>query len=150
MSNAHTCHWPGCNKEVPPAMWGCKPHWFSLPKHLRDRIWGTYRRGQEISKTPSREYLIAAQDVQRWILEQVRRERSIAAKARAMKDEYSLRTILYDVKCGDLAAHFLSDDWISPERREKHTPGLAQAIQWAIEYYFVEHELDMPEHTEEK
>jgi len=34
----HTCHWPGCNKEVPPAMWGCKTHWFSLPKRLRDRI----------------------------------------------------------------------------------------------------------------
>ena len=38
----HTCHWPGCKKQVPPAMWGCKKHWFMLPKHLRDRIWAAY------------------------------------------------------------------------------------------------------------
>jgi hypothetical protein len=63
----HTCHWPGCGKEVPPAMWGCKAHWFSLPRDLRARIWATYRRGQEVTKTPSPEYLAAARDVQTWI-----------------------------------------------------------------------------------
>jgi hypothetical protein len=66
---AHTCHWPGCDKRVPPAMWGCKAHWFSLPKRLRDRIWRAYRPGQEITKTPSAEYIEAAQEVQRWIKE---------------------------------------------------------------------------------
>jgi hypothetical protein len=50
-------------------MWGCKGHWFALPKRLRDRIWATYRRGQEITMTPSKEYLAAADDVQRWIRE---------------------------------------------------------------------------------
>lgn len=63
----HTCHWPGCGKEVPPAMWGCKGHWFTLPKRLRDRIWATYRRGQEITKSPSPEYIEAALEVQKWI-----------------------------------------------------------------------------------
>lgn len=63
----HTCHWPGCKHQVPPAMWGCKGHWFALPKHLRDRIWATYRRGQEIRFDPSPEYLKAAMDVQNWI-----------------------------------------------------------------------------------
>jgi len=24
---------------VPPKMWGCKKHWFKLPKSLRDKIW---------------------------------------------------------------------------------------------------------------
>lgn len=67
--SAHTCHWPGCGKEVPPAMWGCKGHWFSLPKHLRDEICRTYRSGQELTKTPSAEYIEAAQQVQRWIHE---------------------------------------------------------------------------------
>lgn len=66
---AHTCHWPGCGKHVPPAMWGCREHWFALPKPLRDRIWATYRRGQEIDKSPSAEYLMAADDVQKWIAE---------------------------------------------------------------------------------
>lgn len=63
----HHCHWPGCNKQVPPAMWGCKAHWFKLPKYLRDKIWKTYRPGQEITMTPSREYLQAAEEVQQWI-----------------------------------------------------------------------------------
>lgn len=66
----HRCHWPGCNAAVPPAMWGCKSHWFKLPKALRDRIWSTYRPGQEITKTPSPDYLAAAKDVQAWITEQ--------------------------------------------------------------------------------
>lgn len=65
----HVCHWPGCAKAVPPAMWGCKPHWFRLPKRLRDRIWETYRAGQEISKTPSAAYITVAQEAQRWIAE---------------------------------------------------------------------------------
>lgn len=63
----HHCHWPGCEKQVPPAMWGCKAHWFALPKPLRDRIWATYRPGQEINMTPSSEYLAAAAAVQAWI-----------------------------------------------------------------------------------
>ena len=63
----HGCHWPGCDKQVPPAMWGCKPHWFKLPKRLRDRIWLEYRIGQEMDWTPSPDYLAAAQEVQDWI-----------------------------------------------------------------------------------
>ncbi|MEZ2297293.1 hypothetical protein [Variovorax sp. RCC_210] len=64
---AHTCHWPGCATEVPPAMWGCRKHWFTLPKALRDDIWRTYRPGQEITKTPSDAYMDAAHAVQQWI-----------------------------------------------------------------------------------
>lgn len=63
----HSCHWPGCNQAVPPAMWGCRRHWFTLPKPLRDRIWKTYRPGQERTKDPSPEYLAAAAGVQQWI-----------------------------------------------------------------------------------
>jgi hypothetical protein len=64
---SHLCHWPECGKEVPPAMWGCRPHWFRLPKSLRDRIWATYVHGQEVTKTPSQAYLEAARAVQQWI-----------------------------------------------------------------------------------
>lgn len=63
----HTCHWPGCNVEVPPHMWGCRPHWFMLPNHLRLRIWQAYVPGQEVSKTPTPEYMQAAHEVQEWI-----------------------------------------------------------------------------------
>lgn len=68
----HTCHWPGCGRAVAPSMWGCKTHWFTLPKRLRDLVWETYRPGQEISKTPSPEYVAAAQEVQQWIASQKR------------------------------------------------------------------------------
>lgn len=63
----HTCHWTGCTRQCPPAMWGCKEHWFKLPKALRDRIWAAYAPGQEVDMTPSAEYLQVADDVQQWI-----------------------------------------------------------------------------------
>ena len=66
-TRAHTCHWPGCTQQVPPAMWGCKKHWYSLPIDLRNAIWKAYRPGQERTGTPSSEYVAAARAVQEWI-----------------------------------------------------------------------------------
>lgn len=63
----HTCHWPGCKLQVPPALWGCRTHWYTLPQSLRNRIWETYRPRQEITGTPSREYVAVAREVQEWI-----------------------------------------------------------------------------------
>lgn len=63
----HHCHWSGCQAQVPPAMWGCKKHWFTLPTRLRNSIWAAYRPGQEKDGTPSREYLAVAREVQEWI-----------------------------------------------------------------------------------
>jgi hypothetical protein len=65
----HHCHWPGCPKQCPPAMWGCKEHWFKLPKVLRDKVWAAYVPGQEITMTPSREYLEVTDEVEKWIRE---------------------------------------------------------------------------------
>jgi hypothetical protein len=70
----HTCHWPGCTKQVPPAMWGCKKHWIMLPKHLRDRIWDTYRPGQENDMRPSEEYLQVAHEIQEWCENYIERQ----------------------------------------------------------------------------
>ena len=56
----HRCHAKGCTREVPPSMLMCRKHWFMVPKALRDEVWRTYRRGQEVTKDPSREYLDAA------------------------------------------------------------------------------------------
>lgn len=66
-SRNHGCHWPGCEAQVPPAMWGCKHHWFKLPKHIRDAIWAAYRAGQEDTLTPSSAYIKAARAAQDWI-----------------------------------------------------------------------------------
>ncbi len=69
-ARAHTCHWHGCPRNVPPERWGCPGHWKRLPKHLRDAIWAAYRPGQEITKTPSPAYRKAAEAVQAWIATQ--------------------------------------------------------------------------------
>ncbi|MBM3571195.1 MAG: hypothetical protein FJX52_02380 [Alphaproteobacteria bacterium] len=66
----HACHWPGCQQQVPPAMWGCRRHWFLLPKPIRDGIWRTYRQRQERDLRPSPEYLAAVTEAQRWIATQ--------------------------------------------------------------------------------
>jgi hypothetical protein len=49
---SHHCHWPGCDKEVPPKMWGCKTCYLKvleIKSGLR----------QEITKDPSDEYMKA-------------------------------------------------------------------------------------------
>ena len=60
----HLCHHPTCYRDVPPAMLACKTHWFQLPKRIRDRIWATYREGQEIDKKPSDDYSAAFDEAQ--------------------------------------------------------------------------------------
>ena len=40
----HYCHArPYCKAEVPRSMFACRPHWFMLPKAMRDAIWRGYR-----------------------------------------------------------------------------------------------------------
>jgi len=38
----HKCFHPYCDTTVPITMFGCRQHWFSLPKELRDEIWAAY------------------------------------------------------------------------------------------------------------
>ncbi len=63
----HHCHWPGCTEQVPPAKWGCRPHWYALPEDIRRRIWATYRVDQESDGRPSEAYVEVAREAQAWI-----------------------------------------------------------------------------------
>jgi predicted membrane chloride channel (bestrophin family) len=65
---SHHCHWPGCKSTVPPSLWGCRDHWYTLPKHIRDLIWANYKPGQEVTKTPSVRYIEAARLAHDWAL----------------------------------------------------------------------------------
>ena len=56
----HHCHATGCNVNIPPEMFMCKRHWFSLPKRFRAWIWDTYRPGQCDDWNISKEYSEAA------------------------------------------------------------------------------------------
>lgn len=53
----HTCHAEACRTKVPPKMFMCKMHWYTLPKAMRDKVWDLYTPGQEITKDPSMAYL---------------------------------------------------------------------------------------------
>jgi hypothetical protein len=66
-TRGHTCHWPGCQTEVPPAMWGCQMHWYMLPKDIRSEIWRAYEIDQEETGNVSSQYVAAARKAQDWI-----------------------------------------------------------------------------------
>lgn len=42
----------------------CYPHWVMIPADLRRLIWRHYRKGQEVDKNPSAEYLEVARKAQ--------------------------------------------------------------------------------------
>ena len=47
-----TCAVASCGERVRPGQLMCKPHWFSLPKALRDDVWRTWRRVQRWAGSP--------------------------------------------------------------------------------------------------
>lgn len=97
----HECHWLGCEKQVPPAMWGCRQHWYALPAALRARIWRTYQPGQEVMLTPSDEYLAAADAVQEWIASQTacHDKGCESAQTRQTPDGFQMEWYIDDSKC---------------------------------------------------
>jgi DNA polymerase III epsilon subunit-like protein len=56
----HRCHAKGCHARVEPRLLMCPRHWRAVPANLQADVWRTYRAGQEIDKSPTREYLAAA------------------------------------------------------------------------------------------
>jgi len=89
----HHCHWPGCPEQVPPAKWGCKKHWFMLPKVLRDKIWEMYEPGQEITLTPSSGYLEVAHEVQKWIKQHLEEKSDFSKLMHESQSLYDLENL---------------------------------------------------------
>ena len=67
--NDRYCPWPGCGKNIPQSIWGCKRHWFMLPKDIRDWVLSTYEKGINMHLTPTRAYLDATKAAQDWIVD---------------------------------------------------------------------------------
>lgn len=67
----HACHVPGCPQEVHPRLLMCYYHWRMVPFRLKERVWASYRSGQEIDKTPSDAYLVAARAAIDAVLRQI-------------------------------------------------------------------------------
>lgn len=56
----HECHAIGCHTEVSPSLLMCRKHWRMVPYSLQRQVWAHYVKGQEVTKTPSPQYLVAA------------------------------------------------------------------------------------------
>lgn len=57
---SHSCHAKGCEAVIPPRLFMCSRHWHLLHYALRRQIYKHYTPGQEVTKTPTREYLDVA------------------------------------------------------------------------------------------
>ena len=66
----HTCYARGCETHVPLRMLMCRPHWYALPKPLRDAVWSAYQVGQERldgTAFPTLRYLDATRAARDWL-----------------------------------------------------------------------------------
>ena len=64
----HVCHARGCTIPVPPKLFMCKRHWFSLPKIMRDAVWREYQPGQEQRKVSvTQAYLDVTDEAIDWL-----------------------------------------------------------------------------------
>jgi hypothetical protein len=43
---ARCCPVPGCGEMIDPSRLMCRPHWYLVPKRLRDWVWATGRSGE--------------------------------------------------------------------------------------------------------
>jgi hypothetical protein len=65
----HRCSWPGCERVVPRSMWGCRAHWYALPRDIRVAIGRAYRHGLDTDSHPTRTYVDAYRTALAWIAE---------------------------------------------------------------------------------
>ena len=72
MKEEHICHWADCNEPCPPQHWGCQHHWSMVPSDFKRALRDLYVPGQEVTKTPSKEYIEKAMQLWRWSKKQNR------------------------------------------------------------------------------
>lgn len=65
----HRCPWPGCAVVVAADLWGCKAHWYEIPRALRQKLWAAYQSGQGVA-TASDDYRAASAAIDAWIAKQ--------------------------------------------------------------------------------
>lgn len=57
MSALNKCPHPHCESLKPRNQYACRPHWFSLPKKIRDKGWEGYRKSASLWATAHDEAL---------------------------------------------------------------------------------------------
>lgn len=84
----HYCHAIGCKQEVFARLLMCSRHWRMVTATTQDEAWQHYRKGQDIDKEPSREYLLAARKAIREVA--AKEHRSLQPEAAAQPDLWSI------------------------------------------------------------
>ncbi len=120
----HLCHAPGCNKEVPPAMFACKPHWFALPKKVRDAIWREYRTGQEIDKQPSLRYMAVQRLACAHLMFKPHDEKAVLDTLPYIAEAMTFQRKAIAEGLGDPLEGLIPDHWPSPKTVVKARPRL--------------------------
>ena len=74
---SRTCTAPGCISKLRAGQFLCRPHWFSLPKPLRDEVWRTWKliapgancdgKSPEQRLLEIRAYREATAEAERWL-----------------------------------------------------------------------------------
>lgn len=59
----HRCHAIGCERPTPEKYLMCSTHWYQVPPEDRAMVWELYVPGQEISKTPTADYVLLVQRI---------------------------------------------------------------------------------------
>lgn len=57
---SHRCPANGCTRNVSPAMLMCRPHWYMVPRPLRDAVWSAWDNGLGAGTAAHREAILAA------------------------------------------------------------------------------------------
>lgn len=91
-TGGHVCHAVGCQVPVMPRMLMCRTHWAAVPPDLQRDVWRTYREGQEVTKDPTTDYIIAARKAVYAVAVAERRMSAVEAQTRLI----GLRAILND------------------------------------------------------
>ena len=59
---SHECPAKGCTKAVSDSMLMCRPHWYMVPKPLRNDVWGAWANGTGAGSAEHSEAILAAVD----------------------------------------------------------------------------------------
>jgi hypothetical protein len=97
----HHCHAHGCDRRVPPSMFMCGKHWFSLRAATRASIWREYRPGQENTKDPSARYMAVQRRAVAEAAFKPNDEAAAATAARYLADAEAWRQIAVERGEGD-------------------------------------------------
>jgi hypothetical protein len=60
MSTSHECPAGRCTRRVGAHMLMCRPHWFMVPKPLRDDVWNAWAGGMGAGSPEHRDAIMAA------------------------------------------------------------------------------------------